>query len=144
MLGKAMPLFLLLGQIYWVHHDLLTSRRVRPHRVPDSESYLVLSRKQTVEGALTHYRTYGYAFLLRIFGWKEIPGRELWIFFFGVICFFFGASSYARSAWLGLAAASPLPSSSSAGCPSWAGCSAPCASAAGAEPPFAGPPRSPR
>jgi len=77
-------------------------------RVPDTMSYLRLSRMSTVEGALTHYRTYGYPLLIKIFGWRELPGRELWIFFVAVLAFYGGVAAYARSQWLALAAASPL------------------------------------
>jgi hypothetical protein len=105
---RALPVLLLLAQIFWVHQELVSNRKVRPLRVPDTESYVVLSRKDTVEGALTHYRTFGYPLLLKIFGWRELPGRELWMFFGAVICFFAGVTAYASSGWLGLAAASPL------------------------------------
>ncbi len=81
---------------------------MRPIPVPDTESYHVLARKETVEGALTHYRTYGYPLLIRVFGRSELPGRELWIYFFGVICFFGGVAAYTGSGWLAVAAASPL------------------------------------
>ncbi len=105
---RALPALLLLAQIYWVHSGLVRDHKVRPIRVPDSQSYITLSRSPNVEGALTHYRTYGYALLIRVFGWREIAGPELWIFFFGVLCFAAGVGSYMRSAWLGLAAGSPL------------------------------------
>ncbi|MDH3403043.1 MAG: hypothetical protein OES32_12995 [Acidobacteriota bacterium] len=105
---RALPVLLLLAQILLVHQSLTRNGKVRAIRVPDTASYLKLAQVKTVEGALTHYRTNGYALLLRLFGWRKLPGRELAIFFLGTLCLFAGVGAYGRSSWLGLAAASPL------------------------------------
>ena len=73
LLRRVIPLLLLAVQIWWLHDSLVANHEVHAIRVPDTTSYLRLSRMSTVEGALTHYRTYGYPLLIKIFGWRELP-----------------------------------------------------------------------
>lgn len=107
-LGTALPLLLLLGQVYVVHQRLVAADAVRPVLVPDSESYRSHARLSTLDAKLMHYRSLGYPAALRAFGWRQLPGRELWLFFLAVVAFFMGVSAFTRSSWVGLAAATPL------------------------------------
>jgi hypothetical protein len=104
----AVPLALLLVQIAWVHHELVASQRVKATLVPDTQSYINHAQMSTINGALMHYRSLGYPAAIRWIGWRELPGRELWLFFIGAVALFAGVTAYARSAWVGLAAAMPL------------------------------------
>ncbi len=105
---RLLPVVLMLLQIVVVHEHLVREERVRPIAVPDTESYIKLSRATTLDGALTHYRTMGYPLLLRAFGWHDVVRWELWIFLCGVLALFGGVWAYSSRAWLALAAASPL------------------------------------
>lgn len=104
----ALPLVLLLLQAAWVRHTLVEGDRLRPISVSDTASYVRASKLSTVDGALSHYRTYGYPLLLKLFGQKGLIPLELWLYLAATIAFFVAIKAYTGSAWIGLATASPL------------------------------------
>lgn len=104
----ALPLVLLLVQAVWVRHSLVEGGRLRPIPVADTDSYVKLSRYSTVDGAISHYRTYGYPLLLKTFGRDALIAVELWLYLAGAISFFGAVWVYTGNGWIGLAAASPL------------------------------------
>ena len=102
------PWVLLLGQAVWQHQSLAARGRLEPIRVADTDSYIRVAKMETVEGALSHYRTYGYPLLLRTFGRDALIGIELRLYLLGTIALFAAVWVYTGSGWIALAAASPL------------------------------------
>lgn len=108
LLLAALPLVLLLVQAACVRNSLVQGDRLRPISVADTDSYVRLSRRSTADSAISHYRTYGYPLLLKLFGRKALIPLELWLYLAATIALFAAIRAYAGSGWIGLAAASPL------------------------------------
>jgi hypothetical protein len=104
----VLPVALLLVQALLVYQALAERGRLAPIRVADTASYLKLAQVSSVDGALARYRTYGYPLLLKTVGRAPLPAFELRLFLAASVAFFAAVWSFSGSAWVGLAAASPL------------------------------------
>lgn len=112
----GLPLALLLAQIGVSVVVLTASGGLDPVIRPDTRSYVNVSRAPTVARALARHRTYAYPLFLKAL--RELPAEPLpmtvipkihaAVFFVAVLVFWFAVRAWSGSAWLALAAATPL------------------------------------
>ena len=108
------PIFWLVLQLVVTLGVLAWTGGLEYQRHPDTQSYLNLSKAETLSEALSHRRTLGYPLFLKavtsLGSWLEpVPTVQVGIYFASLLLFWWSLKQLSGSGWLAWAAVLPLP-----------------------------------